>query len=134
MSVWMSVLAQGSDGADAAMGAIAAVFGLIYFAVIALVIAGVWKIFTKASQPGWAAIIPIYNLVVLLNVVGRPVWWIILFIVPFVNFIVGIVVFIDLAKSFGKDTLYGIGLALLPFIFLPMLGFGSAQYTGPSAS
>jgi len=134
MSVWMSVLAQSSQPSDAAVGAIAGVFFLVYLAVIAVVIAGFWKIFSKANQPGWAAIIPIYNVVVLLNIVGRPVWWIVLFLVPFVNFIVAILVALDLAKSFGKDTLYGIGLAFLPFIFAPMLGFGSASYTGPSAS
>jgi len=134
MSVWMSLLAQASQPSDGAMGAIAAVFGLIYLGVIVLLIAGMWKVFTKASQPGWAAIIPIYNLVVLLNIVGRPIWWIILFFVPLVNFIAAIMIGIDLAKSFGKDTLYGLGLAFLSPIFIPMLGFGSAQYTGPSAS
>jgi len=134
MSVWMSLLAQGSQPSDGAMGAIAAVFGLVYLGVVVLVIAGMWKVFTKASQPGWASIIPIYNLVVLLNIVGRPIWWIILLCIPLVNFIAAIMIGIDLAKSFGKDTLYGLGLAFLSPIFIPMLGFGSAQYTGPSAS
>jgi hypothetical protein len=134
MSVWMSLLAQGSQPSDGAMGAIAAVFGLIYVAFIILMVASAWKIFTKANQPGWAAIIPIYNVVVLLNIVGRPVWWVVLFLIPFVNFVALILVSIDLAKSFGKETLYGLGLAFLGFIFFPMLGFGSAQYQGPSAS
>jgi chromate transport protein ChrA len=136
MSVWMSMLAQGADAqpTDAAMGALAGVFFLVYMVVVVLMIAAAWKIFTKANQPGWAAIIPIYNLVVLLNIVGRPVWWIILFFVPFVNFIAFIMVSLDLAKSFGKDTLFGLGLAFLSPIFYPILGFGSAQYTGPSAS
>jgi hypothetical protein len=134
MSVWMSLLAQGSQPSDGAMGAIAAVFGLIYVAFIILMVASAWKIFTKANQPGWAAIIPIYNVVVLLNIVGRPVWWVVLFLIPFVNFVALILVSIDLAKSFGKETLYGLGLAFLGFIFFPMLGFGSALYLGPSAS
>lgn len=134
MSVWMSVLAQGSEAPDAAAGAFAAVFMLMWLAVTVVVIAGVWKVFTKAGQPGWASLIPIYNLVVLLNIVGRPVWWIVLFLIPLVNFVALILVSLDLAKSFGKGTGFGLGLALLSFIFLPLLGFGDARYEGPSAS
>jgi hypothetical protein len=131
----MSMLAQGAEPSDGAVGgAVAAVFGLVYLAVVVLMIAALWKIYAKANQPGWAAIIPIYNVVVLLNIVGRPVWWIILFFVPLVNFIVMIMIAIDLAKSFGKGTGFGLGLAFLSPIFIPMLGFGSAQYTGAAAS
>ena len=115
-------------------GGVSAVLIVIYLAIIVLEIAGIWKAFTKAGQPGWAAIIPIYNVVVLLNIVGRPVWWIILFFVPLVNFIVMIMIAIDLANSFGKGIGFGLGLAFLSPIFIPMLGFGSAQYTGASAS
>jgi Family of unknown function (DUF5684) len=99
-----------------------------------LVIVAMWKVFTKAGRPGWAAIIPIYNIYVWCKIVGRPGWWVILMLIPFVNIIVGIVVCIDMAKSFGKGAGFGIGIALLGFIFLPILGFGSAQYQGPSAS
>jgi hypothetical protein len=106
--------------------------GLIGLAIALLVIIGMWKIFTKAGQPGWAAIIPIYNWIVLLQIVGRPLWWILVLLVCFpVGYII---VCIDLAKSFGKDVGYGIGLFLLGIIFFPMLGFGSAQYVGPSAA
>jgi hypothetical protein len=52
----------------------------------------------------------------------------------FVNFIIWIILCIDVAKSFGKGVGFGIGLLLLPFIFFLILGFGSAQYQGPSAS
>ena len=95
--------------------------------------ASLWKIYTKAGQPGWAGIVPIYNIIVLLNIVGRPIWWIVLFCVPFVNFIAFIIIAIDLAKSFGKDIGFAIGMVLLPFIFFPMLAFGDARYLGPSA-
>jgi hypothetical protein len=98
-----------------------------------LMIAACWKIFTKAGQPGWAAIIPIYNWYVLCKIVGRPGWWVILLLIPLVNFIIGIILCIDLAKSFGKGIGFGIGLILLPIIFCPILGFGSAQYQGPAA-
>src|SRR5881275_2030031 len=99
-----------------------------------LLIVAMWKIFTKAGQPGWACIIPIYNLYVWCKVVGRPWWWILLLLIPFVNLIILIILMIDLAKSFGKGVGFGIGLILLAVIFFPILGFGSAQYQGPSAS
>ncbi len=99
-----------------------------------LLIVAMWKVFTKAGQPGWASIIPIYNLYIWCKIVGRPGWWIILLLIPFVNIIVGIILCIDMAKSFGKGVGFGIGLALLGIIFWPILGFGSAQYQGPAAS
>ena len=99
-----------------------------------LLIVAMWKVFTKAGQPGWASIIPIYNLYIWCKIVGRPGWWILLMLIPFVNIIVGIILCIDMAKSFGKGVGFGIGLALLGIIFWPILGFGSAQYQGPAAS
>ena len=108
-------------------------FWICWLAFMILMIAACWKIYTKAGQPGWACIIPIYNIYIWCKIVGRPAWWIILMLIPFVNFIVGIVLCIDLAKSFGKGVGFGIGLALLGIIFFPILGFGSAQYQGPTA-
>lgn len=87
--------------------------------------------FTKAGKPGWASIIPIYNLIVLVEIVGRPFWWIVLMLIPCVNVIVAILMSLDMAKSFGKGPGFGIGLALLPMIFYPILGFGDAVYQGP---
>ena len=107
------------------------IFGLL---LALLLIVAMWKVFTKAGQPGWASIIPIYNLYIWCKIVGRPGWWILLMFIPFVNIIVGIILCIDMAKSFGKGVGFGIGLALLGIIFWPILGFGSAQYQGPSAS
>lgn len=92
------------------------------------VIAGVWKVFEKAGQPGWASIIPIYNVIVMLKIAGKPTWWLLLLIIPFVNIIIAIMISIEIARNFGKDTGFGIGLALLGFIFYPILGFGNAQY------
>lgn len=107
---------------------------LIQLAVIVLVIAGVWKTFTKANQPGWAAIIPIFNVYTMTKIVGRPWWFILLLLIPLVNIVVAIVLSIDLAKSFGKGAGFGLGIALLGFIFYPILGFGDAVYQGPSAA
>src|SRR2546429_2668070 len=108
-------------------------FWVCYLAFTILMIAAWWKIFTKAGQTGWACIIPIYNLYVWCKIVGRPWWWILLMLIPFVNFIILIILIIDLGKSFGKGVGFGIGLLLLPIIFFPILGFGSAQYQGPAA-
>ena len=110
-------------------------FGLIIdLAIIALYVASGWKIFEKAGKPGWAAIIPIYNVIVLLEIVGRPVWWVILMFIPLVNIVIFILVSIDLSKSFGHGTLYGLGLFFLSFVFYPILAFGSDTYQGPSAA
>ena len=108
-------------------------FWIFYLAFTILILAAWWKIFTKAGQPGWACIIPIYNLYVWCMIVGRPWWWILLMLIPFVNLIIAIILLIDLAKSFGKGVGFGIGLILLSLIFFPILGFGSAQYQGPAA-
>ena len=107
-------------------------FWIFWLAFMILMIAACWKIFTKAGQPGWASIIPIYNWYILCKIVGRPGWWVILLLIPFINFIIGIILCIDLAKSFGKGVGFGIGLILLGLIFFPILGFGSAQYQGPA--
>lgn len=107
---------------------------LLFTALAVLCIAAGWRIFTKAGQPGWAALIPIYNAYVLLNIVGRPIWWLLLMFVPIVNLIVALVLNVDLAKSFGKGTGFGIGLFILGFIFAPLLAFGDATYQGPAAA
>jgi len=104
------------------------VFGIIWLVCVVVLIVAMWKVFTKAGKPGWAALIPIYNIIVLLEIAGKPLWWIILFLIPLVNFIAWILVSIAVAEKFGKGTGFGLGLAFLPFIFLLVLGLGSAQY------
>lgn len=110
------------------------IYTVFILAFAVLMIISLWKIFVKAGKPGWAAIVPIYNYIVWCEIVGRPVWWVILLLIPCVNIVFSIILCIDLAKSFGKDAGYGIGLALLSIIFFPMLGFGKAQYIGPSVA
>jgi hypothetical protein len=101
---------------------------LIYVAIIVLVVAGFWCVFTKAGEAGWKSIIPIWNIVVTLRIIGRPWWWLILLIIPLVGFVISLIVSLDLAKSFGKGNGFGVGVWLLGFIFVPILGFGSATY------
>ena len=107
--------------------------GMLYFilAMIVFQIICMWKIFEKAGKPGWAAIVPIYNIIVLLEIVGKPTWWIILILIPIVNLIVLILIWHQLSLSFGKDGLYTVGLILLGIVFFPMLAFGEAKYVGP---
>jgi hypothetical protein len=117
---------------DASIGVFPLIISLA-FAV--LVIAGLWKIFSKAGQPGWGAIIPIYNIYLMLKVAGRPGWWLVLFLIPIVNIIISLIVAIDMAKSFGKGAGFGVvGLWLFTFVGYPMLGFGDARYQGPAAA
>jgi len=123
------MLAQASSGG----GILTLILVLIYLGVIILMLAGFWTMFKKAGQPGWAAIIPIVNTYFMCKVAGRPGWWVILMFIPIVSIIFWFVIAIDIAKSFGKGTGFGIGIALLTPIFVPILGFGSAEYQGPSA-
>jgi len=102
--------------------------------IIVFEIAAVWRIFVKAGDRGWKAIIPIWNTLIVLKIVGRPWWWIFLYLIPIVWWIVYIIVYYDLAKSFGKGVGFAVGVILLPFIFVPILGFGSSQYVEPYAA
>jgi hypothetical protein len=104
---------------------------LIYLAIIIFMIASLWKVFTKAGKPGWAVLIPIYSTIVMLEIVGKPWWWLFMFLIPIVNIVFAIWMINLLSKSFGKDVGFTIGLLLLPMIFIPILGFGSAKYVGP---
>jgi len=107
---------------------------LIMLAILIIWIAGAWKSFSKAGEPGWSCIIPIYNYIIFLKIAGRPWWWLILLFIPIVSIIIYFIICIDFSKSFSKGVGFGIGLALLPYIFFPILGFGSASYDSPSAA
>jgi hypothetical protein len=109
--------------------------GMIIFIIVFAVItyAGMWKMFQKAGKPGWAAIIPIYNTIVLIEITGKPIWWFLLFFIPCVNFVFIIWVYNLISKSFGKSEGFTVGLILLGPIFMCILGFGDAVYLGPSA-
>jgi len=109
------------------------IWWIIYLAFIIAVIAGWWMMFEKAGEAGWKSIIPIYNFIVILKIVGREWWWILLMLIPVVGLIVWIIVSLDLAKSFGRGTGFGIGMAFLSPIFALILGFGSDTYRGAAA-
>lgn len=127
---WFQDAGSVDSGAGAAAGA--AIFGLgfLVFGLLfmLLMVASIWKIFVKAGEPGWAALIPIYNTVVLLKIINKPIWWLVLTFIPGLNFIIFITMFMDLAKKFGKGSGFGIAMFLFPFIFLPLLAFSDSRY------
>ena len=116
------------NGGSGGMGVVGT---LIYLVIMVAIIAGMWKVFVKAGKPGWACIVPIYNIIVLLEIAGKPLWWIVLLIIPIVNLVILILVALEIAKAFGKGTGFGLGLAFLGPIFYPILGFSDATYTKP---
>jgi hypothetical protein len=112
----------------AAAAAVSGVMMIINLVMIVIMIISMWKIFSKAGKPGWAAIVPIYNLIVFLEVAGKPLWWIVMFFIPLVNIVFSIMALAALFKNFGKGAGWVVGAIFLPFIFYPMLAFGSAEY------
>jgi ABC-type sulfate transport system permease subunit len=103
---------------------------LISIALSLFLLISAWNIFEKAGQPGWTAIIPIYNLLIFLHIIGKPWWWIFLIIITPLNLVFGVWAVNLLSKSFEKGVWYTVGLIFLPYIFIPVLGFGDAQYKG----
>jgi len=107
---------------------------IIFFLVLFVPwIAGLWMIFKKAGHPGWASIIPIYNIYIITKIAGKEWWWLLLLLIPFVQFVIGIILYIAMSKKFGKGAGFGVGLYFLPFIFAPILGFGDAEYKETTA-
>jgi hypothetical protein len=101
-------------------------------ALLVLYVAAYWKVFEKAGHPGWAALIPLYDSYILIKIAGRSGWLLLLFFIPVVNIFLLLVISIDVAKAFGRSIGFGFGLWILSFIFYPILGFGSAIYSGPA--
>ena len=117
-------------GVSVAAGIVGLVFVALYLAIIVLIIASLWKVFTKAGQPGWGVLIPIYNAYLLCKIAGKPGWWVLLMFIPLVNIVIALLVALGVATNFGKGAGFGIGLFFLPFIFYPILAFGDATYGG----
>lgn len=149
VSVMSTMSSYYNDGASSA-----AAIGILFFAtivsiIIAIAVTGVMfmGVFRKAGKPPWAAFVPFYNYYLLLDIVGRPSWWIWLFVggvllawIPVIGFLIGIGLLVlqifvmnDLSKSFGKDTGWTVGLVLLPVVFVSILGYGQSPYLGKGA-
>jgi hypothetical protein len=128
----IALLLQQESGGTQMTGSTMALI-VLDVALIILMIAAMWVVFQKAGEPGWAAIIPIYNIMVLLKIAGKPMWWVILLLIPFVNIVVGIIAVVGLARNFGKGVGFALGLLFLGPIFYPILAWGDARYQPQAA-
>jgi Family of unknown function (DUF5684) len=124
----MMLFQQDSNAANPAAFGMGIGMTIFMVALLVLMIAATWKIFEKAGKPGWAAIVPIYNFIVFLEIAGKPLWWIVLLLIPLVNIVILIMVTISVAKNFGKGVGFALGMVFLSPIFYPMLAWGDAQY------
>ena len=125
--MFISTLQTTSDGSMGAIGM------LVWLAICITVIAGIWRVFTKAGEPGWGVLIPIYNFYLLCRIAQRPGWWLILMFIPIVNLAVGIVLSIDIARHFGKGAGFGVGLAFLGMVLLVTASARAQEATNGAA-
>ncbi len=101
---------------------------VLFWVFLAIIVVGCWKMFAKAGQPGWGTVVPIYNILLALRIAKLPLWWVFLFFVPFVNIFAVAMVAVRIGRNFGQSDIYIIGLVLVPYIFYPILGLGTAEY------
>lgn len=130
MMITTLLMLQGNGGG----GVVNSLVTVIWLGVMVTIFIAYWKVFVKAGRPGWAVLVPFYNAYVFLKIAGRPGWWLLLFLIPLVNIVIGFIVTIDIAKSFGKGVGFAMGLIFLGPIFYAILGFGQAEYKGPAAA
>jgi hypothetical protein len=122
------------NGVDSSVLFSFVLYGLFGLAIFIFLIAAQWIIFVKAGQPGWASIVPFYSTYVLNQIIGRPVWWLLLYFVPPLSPFVALLSFFELGRAFRKSDGFNIGLALLTFIFIPILAFDDSRYHGPNTA
>jgi hypothetical protein len=121
------------DAARQLSGAMSSTMMLFILAVVVLMIAATWRVYERAGEPGWAVLVPIFNIYILCKVARMSPWWMLAVIIPIVNIIFAFATSFGVAKRFGKGAGYGLGLALLPFIFWPLLAWGDAQPVAQTA-
>ncbi len=103
---------------------------IISLALCVFVLVCMWIVFRKAGKPGWAAIVPFYNLYVLFDITWGSGMRFLLLLIPIYNIILGIQTQVRLARAFGKSGGFAAGLVFLPYIFIPLLAFGKETYQG----
>jgi hypothetical protein len=101
---------------------------LFLMGVLVIGIVSLWKIYTKAGQPGWTCIVPIYSFIVLMKIARQPLWHFFLYFIPFINIYAAWKTVSGVSTGFGKGTGFALGLFFLPFIFYPIIAFGEAEY------
>ncbi len=125
-----SAMPQRQDAAALQKAGIPISVPLAILAACIMIIVGQWIVFQKAGQAGWKSLIPFYNTYVLMEIAGKPGWWMFLLFVPLVGVVILLLALLSLAKKFRRDELFGVGLLLLPMIFFPVLAFGGSEYEG----
>jgi hypothetical protein len=126
------ILAQATAITDSGAGSGSIIGTMVWLAITVAMLVAAWKLFVKAGQPGWASLIPFYNTVTLLRITGRSGWWLVGFMVPFLNLFVIIRLVFDLARVFGHGVGFGFGLLFLFPVFVMILAFGDAAYVSPN--
>ncbi len=111
------------SGLKISTGLIVFIIAITFFYIVAM-----WRVFTKAGESGIASIIPFYNVYIMIRIADRPGWWFFLLFIPFLNFIIAILINIDIARNFGYGTGFALGLIFLGFIFWPILAFSGCEY------
>ncbi len=124
----MTILMQESSSEPGMGGAIAML--VVALAITIATIAALWQLFVKAGRPGWHSLIPVYDVIVWLNLVGRPWWYVLALVTPVTAVILWAILGFGTARSFNRGILFSLGVTFMPFIFLPILGFGNSQYIG----
>lgn len=121
-----------SVGSEMALGLGALLIPMLISLVVCLILViAQWKIFTKAGKPGWACLVPIYNMYVLFEIAEGNGVKCFLTLIPLIGFVFPIIATFKLAKAFGYGGLFGLGLLVFPYICWPILGFGNNSYIGP---
>lgn len=106
------------------------VYTIVWLIVMVILIVANWKIFEKAGKPGWAILIPIYNVIVMLQIVGKPLWWLIMLFIPVVNVVFVILIIYNFVLKFDKPAWHTILALFLGVIYYPYIAFSDAQYVG----
>lgn len=126
------LMTNDADALTAATAGFLIVWYIVILALTILLIVAQWKMFVKAGKPGWGAIVPFYNFYCLFDMSFGNGWLFLLTFVPCVGVVMNIIMYVKLAQAFGKSGAFAVGLIFLPYIFIPILGFGDAQYNGPA--
>lgn len=123
-------MTYGYYNASAESASVSPVVWVVYAIIMIVELAALWKLFVKAGKPGWAVLIPIYNVLVMIEIAKKEWWYILLLLIPFVNFVVNIMITVAFVKAYGKDNAFAVLTIFFAPIMYPILAFGDSQYQG----
>ncbi len=129
---YMTTYSTSTEVSGASLALLLTLF-IVWFIIAILMVISIWRLFIKAGKPGWAAIVPIYNIVVMLEISGKPMWWIAMLFIPFVNIVFGIMIYYSFVKAYGKSDGFAVLAIFFPYIMYPIMAFSSkTQFIGAS--